>query len=344
MYSTDELIEKYKAEMQKMISNSKPPEPKSIPTPAPMPATTPNPAPIKAPELNLKKEPEPTPMIKEEINEQFPKFIPDSEMLNQRIEEILAENSDVAAESDRPANLFRQSAQQNTEQGDLVFDGDELVSEFMDSLQNRPQSEQKPTIRPPIFTPQRPQMRPVNPQSQPSLIQPRQITQNAPQPPQPSPQTPPLINEQTENMQQMVSRTCIRGGQKAQYSPPANTGLALGINTGQTPPLDDMGTLRIETYTANRAIPIGDAVIRVKNEETNRLVAVFVTDSSGNTQSFTLPTPDRALSETPDAVHPFVNYLVDINAEGFTPQTNLPVQMFGGTESVLPANLIPLNT
>ena len=145
-------------------------------------------------------------------------------------------------------------------------------------------------------------------------------------------------------MQETVSRTCIRGGQKAQYSPPANTGLATGINTGETPPLTDTGTLRIETFTANRAIPIKGAVIRVKNEEENRLVAVFVSNSSGNTQSFTLPTPDRALSETPEAARPFVNYLVDINAEGFTPQTNLPVQMFGGTQSYLPANLIPLNT
>ena len=308
MYTTDELIEKYKAEMQKMISNSKPPEPTSASAPTP----------------------ESAPIIKEEATEQFPKFIPDSEMLNQRIEEILAENSDVAREADRPANLLRRPFEQNTEQGDLVFDGDEILSETVPTVQNAPPPEPIPTMRPPVFTQQNPSTRAINSQTQSPLIQPRQTS------PQPS--------DQTENMQEMVSRTCIRGGQKAQYSPPANTGLALGIDTEQTPPLTDSGTLRIETFTANRAIPIGDAVIRVKNGESNRLVAVFVTDSSGNTQSFTLPTPDRALSETPEAVRPFVNYLVDINAQGFTPQTNLPVQMFGGTESYLPANLIPLNT
>ena len=321
MYTTDELIEKYKAEMQKMISNSKPPEPK--PEPAATPITEPAPQIIEP--------------LKQEKAERFPKFVPDSEKLNQRIEEILAENSDVARETDRPQNLLKEPFEQNTQQGDLVFDGDEILSELTDFAQGSPPPEPKPTIRPPVFTPQNPPMRPINKQPQSPLIQPRQSEQN-------TPQTTPQPAENTQDMQQMVSRTCIRGGQKAQYSPPANTGLALGINTQQTPPLDDTGTLRIETFTANRAIPIGDAVIRVKNEEGNRLVAVFVTDSSGNTQSFTLPTPDRALSETPNAVHPFVNYLVDINAEGFTPQTNLPVQMFGGTESLLPANLIPLNT
>ena len=300
MYTTEQLIEKYKAEMQKMISNSKPPEPKPTPTPTPTP--------------------EPSPDVKESASEQFPQFVPDSEKLNQRIEEILAENSDVALETDKPENLIKQQSEQNTQQGDLILEGDELVSESANSQQVAP--EPKPIMRPPAFTPQNPPMRPLNP----------------------SPQPPEQSTEQTETMQEMVSRTCIRGGQRAQYSPPANTGLALGINTQQTPPLTDSGTLRIETFAANRAIPIGDAVIRVKNEESNRLVAVFVTDSSGNTQSFTLPTPDRALSETPDAVHPFVNYLVDINAEGFVPQTNLPVQMFGGTQSYLPANLIPLNT
>lgn len=320
MYTTDQLIEKYKAEMQKMISNSKPPEPTPINTPVPEPA------------LNIEKE---------EVIEQFPQFIPDSEKLNQRIEEILIENSDVATESDRPANLIRPAIEQNSEQGDLVLDGDELISESINIPQNTPVPEPKPTMRPPAFSPQNSPMRSLNPQPQSPIIQPRQTMPSTPQVPQ---QTPSQSGEQTENPQEMVSRTCIRGGQRAQYSPPANTGLAIGINTGQTPPLTDSGTLRIETFTANRAIPIGDAVIRVKNEETNRLVAVFVTDNSGNTQSFTLPTPDRALSESPDAVHPFVNYLVDIRAEGFTPQTNLPVQMFGGTESYLPANLIPLNT
>lgn len=309
MYTTEQLIEKYKAEMQKMISDSKPPEPKPTPTPTPTPT------------------PEPSLEVKEAASEKFPQFVPDSEKLNQRIEEILAENSDVSTDADRPANLLARPYEQNTQQGDLILEGDELVSEYSNSQQSAP--DPKPIMRPPAFTPQNPPMRPLNPQ---------------PQAPQSASQPPEQSTEQTETMQEMVSRTCIRGGQKAQYSPPANTGLALGVNTQQTPPLTDSGTLRIETFAANRAIPIGGAVIRVKNEENNRLVAVFVTDSSGNTQSFTLPTPDRALSETPDAVHPFVNYLVDINAEGFVPQTNLPVQMFGGTQSYLPANLIPLNT
>ena len=269
MFTTDELIKKYKAEMQKMISNSKPP------------ALAPKQE-IKAPEQL----------------QDFPSFTPEIGGLDMRIERILEENRDVALESDRPANLFSQS-QQNSIQGDLILDGDDIISQSLNLPQDTPQALEIP-------------------ESQPA--------------------------ESSENMQEMISRTCIRGGQKAQYSPPANTGLAQGINIGKTPPLTDTGTLRIETFTANRAIPIKGAVIRVKNEEENRLVAVFVSDSSGNTQSFTLPTPDRELSATPDSVHPFVNYLVDIRAEGFIPQTNLPVQMFGGTESFLPANLVPLNT
>ena len=152
MYTTEQLIEKYKAEMQKMISNSKPPEPNPTLTPTP----------------------EPSPDVKEAASEQFPQFVPDSEKLNQRIEEILAENSDVALETDKPENLFRQQSEQNTQQGDLILEGDELVSESANSQQSDP--DPKPIMRPPAFTPQNPPMRPLNPQPQ--------APQSAPQPPE----------------------------------------------------------------------------------------------------------------------------------------------------------------
>ena len=52
------------------------------------------------------KPPEPDKKVEKELPEQFPSFTADREQLNQRIEEILADNSDVASEYDKPENLF----------------------------------------------------------------------------------------------------------------------------------------------------------------------------------------------------------------------------------------------
>ncbi len=288
----EQIIERYKAEMQKMITDLK-----------------------KNDNFELKEENkteniiEPRSQMTNLVSD-FPTFEQDTERLNRRIEEILEQNSDVALESDMPANL-NETQQPETKitqnQGDLLMSDDEILIDG--SMQRQPEM---PTEE--------------------EMMQNQDLE---------APQNPPQAQTQ-EQMGEMVSRVCIRGGAKAQYSPPANTGPALGTSNQLAPNLNDSATLKVETFAANRAIPVKDALIRVINEETGELVLVLKTNSSGDSGTFSLPAPDRNLSLQPDSVHPFVNYLVDVSADGYIPQNNLNVQLFGGINSSLPINLIPV--
>ncbi len=367
--TTEQMIEKYKAEMQKMISSSNQPQQQK------MQDETDN----TPPENEMHRQQTAASSI-----EDFPNFDVDREKLSRRIEEILAQNSDVSRKEDMPQNLVAQNTDNfptefSSEQGDLIMQADDIVIDTP-NLPAQTQTD-RPKMRAPMYYPARPPMRSVQPQSQmqgsvqppmnlqPQALQtpltPREVSfeDMATAPPQQEEQSQqqeiqqqtqqeeqaqepqaPSQDDPDETPQQTVSRVCIRGGAKAQYSPPANTGLALGTENQDVPPLSDTGTLRVEVFTANRAIPIENAVIRVRNADNNQLVAVLTTDGSGDTSIFELPTPNRDLSLVPASVHPFVNYLVDIRADGYVPQSDLNVQMFGGIESILPANLIPLNT
>lgn len=149
------------------------------------------------------------------------------------------------------------------------------------------------------------------------------------------------MDNTTETQQQIVSRTCIRGGQMAKYSPPANTGSSVRGEATQTPPLTDFADLIVEVFAANRAIPIENAQIRIKNPDDNSVLAILQTDEDGRTSQINLSAPDRNLSLNPQYPNPFVNYFADIRADGYVPQSDIKIQLFGGQKSILPANLIP---
>ncbi len=158
-------------------------------------------------------------------------------------------------------------------------------------------------------------------------------------------ETPPnnelTASEEESISPSQISRSCIRGGALANASFPANTNFRSGEENLTSYPLSDIGTLKIEVFEANRAIPIVDAVVRVKTLTGDEILNVSVTDRNGSIDNIELPAPDRSLSTSPEAVNPYVNYLVDIRTNGYVPQNNLEVQMFGGTLSILSANLIP---
>jgi len=294
-YITQELIEKYKSEMQKMISNS--PSAKNeeaLKTVLNSDNNTQNEnsqnSEQSTADENIGKFPylssqEPSPpRVKE-----FPEFETDSEGLTRRIEEILRQNSDVITSDDYP---------KPRNEDDSLYGEDN---------QNEAQNDEE------LNEVERPEMN----------MQPQ--------------------NEDDETPAETVSRVCIRGGAKAQYSPPANTGLARNAPTEQTNALSDSGSLRVQAFAANRAFPIPNAVIRIRNKESNELVAVLTTDEDGNTEYIALSTPSRTLSQNAQSQFPYENYLVDIAAEGYVAQNDLNVQMFGGIEAVLPVNLFPQN-
>ena len=303
-YSTQELIEKYKSEMEKMISNAKKYNEQTqnqAKTTQVLPRTNePAPAQEQAEQMQAQTQ----------TQQEFPRFEADSNGLKLKIEEILRQNSDVATSDDYPSAVVEVQIPpqaQNTE---------DAVPE------NLPFDTAFETPPPPITF------------SLENAMEPQISAQNIEN----------QIEEQTglsETQQEVVSRTCIRGGAKAQYSPPANTGSSRLPPEGENPALSGVARLRVETFAANRAYPIPNAVIRIKNPADNSLIAVLVTNEDGLTESVELPAPSSTLSQTPEFPDPFFNYNVDIRAEGYTPRENLNAQVFGGIDSLISANLVP---
>lgn len=282
MLASQELIEKYKSEMQKMATQSK----------------VPNRDIAEEKEIQSIGQPE---ILSQNEKKAFPRFESDENSLAEKIVEILSQNNDVSTEQDYPVN-FNDDESVTTLADDIP---DILIEEIINDTPNNDE-----------------------------IVEENLGLNNE----MPDNQTANQEN-QNENPQEMVSRVCIRGGQKAQYSPPANTGSAREPE-GTTPPLTDTAFLRAEVFTANRAIPVANAMIRIKNAEDNSLIAVLTTNESGVTDRVELAAPDRTLSQTSSERKPYVTYFADISAEGFVPQLNLPIQMFGGADSLLPSNLI----
>ena len=309
---TQELIEKYKAETQKKRSNSKTQNPQTSPPQTEEPTT----------QEPTTQEPTPQedrqPLIQPRTSDTFPRFEPSSDGLRLRIEEILRQTSEVITSDDYPSprgdsNLTEQvqMAEQNLP-SDPAYETPPPPMQFQST--DGDQSQNEITFESQAPTPA-------------IEITPASMTE--------------AEMEANETPQQTVSRGCIRGGARAQYSPPANTGSSRLPPESQNPALSDIGRLRVEAFAANRAYPISNAVIRIKNSNDNSLVAVLVTNEDGLTSSVDLPAPSQTLSQTPEFPDPFVNYSVDVRAEGYAERNDLPVQMFGGIDSVLSANLVP---
>ncbi len=341
-YLTQELIEKYKSEMQKMISNVKSlnermesqiQQSQMQPAQAQPPQTQP-------PQTQPPQNQAPAEIQQGNIQE-FPRFESDSDGLRLRIEEILRQNSEVTTSDDYPSPRGEgyQAEQSQTPQG---TQNQQLPQATVQVPQNQQTAQMQNLPSDPAFETPPP---PMQFQSGNADQSQNEITfENQAPVPSAEPSAPPMTDAQmdeNETQQQTVSRTCIRGGARAQYSPPANTGSSLQSAESENPALSGVARLRVETFAANRAYPVSNAVIRIKNPADNSLVAVLVTNEDGLTESVDLPAPSGSLSQTPEFPDPFFNYNVDIRAEGYTPRENLNAQVFGGIDSLISANLVP---
>ena len=108
--------------------------------------------------------------------------------------------------------------------------------------------------------------------------------------------------------------------------------------------LNSEGKLRIRAYTAGGALPVENALVKIKGaEENNRLVAyTLVTDFDGLTPEVTLPAPSLEYSLSPDPVEaPYSIYDVEISAPGFYTKRISGLTVFPGVNSIQLVNMIP---
>lgn len=105
----------------------------------------------------------------------------------------------------------------------------------------------------------------------------------------------------------------------------------------------DSGTLQINVYSQNALFPISDATVTVTNEAGNTPFNEQVTtNSSGQTQTLTLPTPPLEYSMIPQGQQPYSQYDITISAPGYETTTITGTQLLANELAIQNVRLTPL--
>lgn len=114
----------------------------------------------------------------------------------------------------------------------------------------------------------------------------------------------------------------------------------------ETAPNTGTGFLQVETFVADKAIPIEGAsvVITRKYKDGDVLIGSLTTNQSGKTPTINLPAPPKIYSEELDntTVQPYSEYIIEVKADGFYPEENFVVPVFDSIKSIQPFQLVPL--
>lgn len=105
----------------------------------------------------------------------------------------------------------------------------------------------------------------------------------------------------------------------------------------------DNGSLQINVYSQNALFPISDATVVVTSETGNTPVSERVTtNSSGQTQTLTLPTPPLEYSMIPQEQQPYSQYDITISAPGYETTTITGAQLLANELAIQNVRLTPL--
>lgn len=104
------------------------------------------------------------------------------------------------------------------------------------------------------------------------------------------------------------------------------------------------GTLQISVISSVAYIPIaGAAVIISYTGDPETPIATLTTDSSGETETITLPTPPLSYSLDPESLQqPYAEYNILVTAEGYEPVYVTGSEMFEGELSLQPIRMNPV--
>lgn len=108
----------------------------------------------------------------------------------------------------------------------------------------------------------------------------------------------------------------------------------------------ESGSLKVETYAADRSFGIGSARVMVFIELPGGNVAVFdgITDNDGSTESIRLPAPPRELSQQPQTGDnprlPYASYSIYVEHPDFVRSVFTNVPVFSGVESIQPVRML----
>lgn len=111
----------------------------------------------------------------------------------------------------------------------------------------------------------------------------------------------------------------------------------------EQPSAQQNGRLLGVVTSFNSLYPVENARVTVFSGEYEnmQILDTDLTDLSGKTKVFTLPTPDKNLSMAPDlSQKPYASYNMLVEADGFLKNIHLNIPIFSGITSIQRSNLI----
>lgn len=105
------------------------------------------------------------------------------------------------------------------------------------------------------------------------------------------------------------------------------------------------GTLQISVISSVAYIPIAGATVIISyTGDPETPIATLTTDSSGETETITLPTPPLSYSLDPESLQqPYAEYNILVTAEGYEPVYVTGSEMFEGELSLQPIRMNPID-
>jgi len=101
-----------------------------------------------------------------------------------------------------------------------------------------------------------------------------------------------------------------------------------------------MGTLMVETRSADEALPIEGAKVIVRSQD--QVLAEIMTDGSGQTEKIQLKAPDKSRTLSPDTPGPHYSTVeISVSKAGFVTNIIKNVPIYDGIDAYQPIDMLP---
>lgn len=108
--------------------------------------------------------------------------------------------------------------------------------------------------------------------------------------------------------------------------------------------LPDIGTLQVNVFSQNNYLPITNATVTIQNTlpQNQTVSEQLSTDSSGQTETISLPTPPLEYSLTPESSMPYAEYNITVSAPGYETTVLTGAQILPDVKSIQDIRMVPL--
>ena len=107
--------------------------------------------------------------------------------------------------------------------------------------------------------------------------------------------------------------------------------------------LPDIGTLQVNVFSQTNYIPISNATVTIRNTlpQSQPVLEQLTTNSSGQTETISLPSPPLEYSLTPESSMPYAEYDVTVSAPGYETTALTGAQLLPDVKAIQDIRLKP---